>query len=200
MKLYFIKKIDLIKAALAGSLGMNIIDCVCNSIFNHTSLCEFYQGRPLLHLTMPFEEKPKTNLPGDNLRYYRQRKQMTTRQLAEEVGVVPATVVMYENGKHPIPYDVAIKLADVLKIKASLLYDDFSRFLAVPYTEALKTIRMALGLSQKVFAKQIGLAPSYYYKLEEGSRRPSRKVYQKMCAVLKGVNSQTSFLEEHPLQ
>ena len=58
---------------------------------------------------------------------------MTTRQLAEKLDIVPATVVMYENGKHPIPYDVAVKLADVLEIEASLLYDDFSRFLAVPY-------------------------------------------------------------------
>ena len=50
---------------------------------------------------IPFEEKPKTNLPGDNLKYYRQRKQMTTRQLAKKLDIVPATVVMYENGKHP---------------------------------------------------------------------------------------------------
>ena len=34
--------------------------------------------------------------------------------------IVPSTVVMYENGKHPIPYNVAIKLADVLEIEASL--------------------------------------------------------------------------------
>ena len=26
--------------------------------------------------------------------------------------------------------------------------------------------------SQKAFAEQIGIAPSYYYKLEEGNRRP----------------------------
>lgn len=45
--------------------------------------------------------------------------------------IVPSTVVMYENGKHPIPYNVAIKLADVLEIEASLLYDDFSRFISV---------------------------------------------------------------------
>ena len=45
---------------------------------------------------------------------------MTTRQLAEKLDIVPATVVMYENGKHPIPYDVAIKLADVLEIETSL--------------------------------------------------------------------------------
>ena len=37
--------------------------------------------------------------------------------------IVPSTVVMYENGKHPIPYDVAIKLADVLEIvNAELIF------------------------------------------------------------------------------
>ena len=94
-------------------------------------------------------------MPSDNLRYYRQRNNLTTRQLAEQIGVVPATIVMYENGKHPIPYDVAIKLADILEIEESLLYDDFSHFLATPYTEALKSVRMVLGLSLKAFAEQI---------------------------------------------
>lgn len=125
---------------------------------------------------------------------------MTTRQLAEKLDIVPATVVMHENGKHPIPYDVAINLADVLEIEASLLYDDFSRFLAVPYTEALKNVRTALGLSQKAFAEQMKIVPSYYYKLEDGSRRPSRKVYQKICAALEATDLQTSLLWEHPLQ
>lgn len=181
-------------------ISLRISHSICNGIFNHTSLCEFYQGKLLLHLTIPFEEKPKTNLPSDNLKYYRQRKQMTTRQLAEKLDIVPATVVMYENGKHPIPYDVAVKLADVLEIEASLLYDDFSRFLSVPYTEALKSVRTALGLSQKAFAERIGIVPSYYYKLEEGSRRPSRKVYQQMCVALKETNPQTSLLKEYHLQ
>lgn len=182
-------------------IKMHEVSCrICNGIFNHTSLCEFNQGKLLLHLTIPFEKKPKTNLPSDNLKYYRQRKQMTTRQLAEKLDIVPATVVLYESGKHPIPYDVAIKLADVLKIEAALFYDDFSRFLAVPYTEALKSVRMALGLSQKAFAEQIEVIPSYYYKLEEGNRRPSRKVYQKICAVLEATGRQTSLLWEQPLQ
>lgn len=145
-------------------------------------LCEFHQGKLLLYLTIPFEEKPKTNLPSDNLKYYRQRNQMTTRQLAEKLDIVPSTVVMYENGKHPIPYDVAIKLADVLEI------------------EALKSVRTALGLSQKAFAERIGIVPNYYYKLEEGSRRPSRKVYQQMCVALKETNPQASLLKEYHLQ
>ena len=69
---------------------------------------------------------------------------MTTRHIAEKLDIVPATVTMYENGKQPIPYDVAGKLADILEIEASLLYDDFSRFFVVPYTEVLKSVRTAL--------------------------------------------------------
>lgn len=117
-------------------MEMQISYRICNGVFIHTSLCEFHQGKLLLHLTIPFEEKPKTNLLGDNLRYYRQRKQMTTRHLAEKLDIVPATVTMYENGKHPIPYDVSVKLADILEIEASLPYDDFSRFLATLYRSA----------------------------------------------------------------
>lgn len=115
-----------------------ISDFFCNDIVNHTSLCEFYQGKLLLHFAIAFEEKPKSNLPGDNLRYYRLRKSLTTRQLAEQIGVVPATILMYGQNKHPIPYDVANNLAAILNVNADVLYDDFASFLAVPYNEALK--------------------------------------------------------------
>ena len=68
------------------------------------------------------------------------------------------------------------------------------------YTEALKSVRAALGLSQKAFAERIGIVPSYYYKIEEGNRRPSRKVYQKIYAAIETTSLQTSLLGEHPLQ
>ena len=96
-------------------------DILCNDIFNHTLLCQFYQGRLLLYVALPFEEKPKSNLPGDNLKYYRQRKSLTTRQLAEKMDVVPATILMYEQNKHPIPYDIANGLASALDINAEVL-------------------------------------------------------------------------------
>lgn len=84
---------------------------------------------------------------------------------------------MYEQNKHPIPFDVANGLAEMLDVKADLLYDDFAVFLATPYSEALKAIRMSIGMYQRAFAEHIGVIPSYYYKLESGHRRPSRKVY-----------------------
>ena len=91
-------------------------------------------------------------------------------------------------------------MADVLEIEVSLLYDDFSHFLAVPYTEALKSIRTAMGLSQKAFAEQMKIVPGYYYKLEEGNRRPSRKIYQEIWASLEAIDLQNSLLWEHILQ
>lgn len=125
---------------------------------------------------------------------------MSTRQLADCIDVVPATILLYENGKHPIPYDIALRLAEVLEIDVFLLFDDFSLFLAIPYNEALKNVRTALGVSQKAFAEQMEIVPSYYYKLEEGNRRPSRKVYQKICAALEATGLQTSLLWKLPLQ
>ncbi|PND04976.1 hypothetical protein CXT95_00670 [Akkermansia muciniphila] len=46
------------------------------------------------------------------------------------------------------------------KSKIPLLYDNSSRFLAAPYTEALKNVRTAMGLSQEAFAEQIEIVPS----------------------------------------
>ena len=173
---------------------------LCNGIFNHTLLCQFYQGRLLLHVTIPFEEKPTSNLPGDNLRYYRQRKSLTTRQIAEQIDVVSATILMYEQNKHPIPLDVANGLADVLDVNANLLYDDFTVFLSTPYSKALKDIRMSVGMSQRAFAEHIGVIPSYYYKLESGHRRPSRKVYQRMVDTLIRIHPHHSLFEKYKLQ
>ena len=177
-------------------MEMSISYRICNDIFNHTSVCQFYQGRLLLHVTLPFEEKPKSNLPGENLKYYRQRKSLTTRQIAERIEVVPATILMYEQNKHPIPYDVANSLASVLEVNAEVLYDDFAVFLATPY----KDIRMAVGMSQKAFAEHIGVIPSYYYKLESGHRRPSRKVYQRMVDTLAHTHPHHSLFAKHELQ
>ena len=68
---------------------------------------------------------------------------------------------MYEQNKHPIPFDVANGLADVLDVNADLLYDDFAVFLASPYGEALKDIHMSIGISQRAFAEHIVV----YHKL-----------------------------------
>ena len=117
------------------------------------------------------------------MRYYRQLRGLTTRQLAEKLNIVPATVLGYEQGRFPIPYDIAVLSAKVLQISESLLFDDFSVFIDAPYTELLHTVRKRYGLNQVDFAENAGISPSIYAKWESGSRRPSRKMYQQLKVI-----------------
>ena len=48
------------------------------------------------------------------MRYYRQLRELTTRQLAEKLNIVPATVLAYEQGRFPIPYEISIAAAEML--------------------------------------------------------------------------------------
>ena len=73
-----------------------------------------------------------------------------------------------------------MRLSERLKIDAELLCDSFAAFIASPYTETLKVIRKELKLNQREFAELVGLKASYYYQMEKGNRKPSRKVYQQI--------------------
>ncbi len=169
-----------------------IIHSICNYIFNCTSLYQYYQGKLLIHLAIPFEEKTKDKLLGDYLQYYRLRKSLTTRQVAGAIGIVSATITLYERNQHPIPHDTAVLLANILEIDVS--------FIAAPYTDELKRIRSEMSLSQREAAEMTGLTSSYYSKLEEGTRRPSRKLYHQIMERIKSVNPQTSHSNDEPLQ
>ena len=46
------------------------------------------------------------------------------RQLAGKLNIVPATVLAYEQERFPIPYDIAVLLAEELQVSESLLFDD----------------------------------------------------------------------------
>ena len=117
------------------------------------------------------------------MRHYRRLRGLTTRQLAEKLNIVPATVLGYEQGHFPIPYEISIAAAEMLQITKELLFDDFCIFISAPYTEILHTVRKRYGLNQVDFAENAGISPSIYAKWESGSRRPSRKMYQQLKVI-----------------
>lgn len=136
----------------------------------------------LMHLKFCFEGIPTKQSPGAMLRYYRQRKGLSTRQLAESVGIVPATVPAYEQGKFPIPYQTVIRLAAVLEIDRALLFDDFAKFIAYPYNDKLREVRQKYELSQSAFAEKGNISCGIYAKWETAIRQPSRKMYEQLAA------------------
>lgn len=160
----------------------------CNGILNHTELYEYKHGKMLMHLKFCFESIPNKPTPAAMLRYYRQHKGLTTRQLVESVGIVPATLLMYEREKFPIPYQTAVTFADILEIDRNLLFDDFARFMDYPYSDRLREIRKVYGLNQTDFAEKAGISLSIYSKWEGGSRQPSRKMYEQLVTTYPEIN------------
>ena len=142
----------------------------------------------LMHFQFCFEGIPAKQTPAVILRYYRQRKGLTTRQLAESVGIVPATLLMYEREKFPIPYQTAEAFADILEIDRNLLFDEFAQFMDYSYSDRLREVRKAHRLNQATFAEKAGISLSIYSKWESGSRQPSRKMYQHLVTTYPQIN------------
>ncbi|MCI8270803.1 MAG: helix-turn-helix domain-containing protein [Erysipelotrichaceae bacterium] len=142
-----------------------------------------------MHLHFCFKGFPTEQTPAAMLKYYWQRKGLTTRQLAESIGVVvPSTVLMYERGHFPIPYQTAVAMAEVIEIDRSLLFDEFAQFMDYPYSDRLREVRKAHKLNQATFAEKAGISLSIYSKWESGSRQPSRKMYRQLVNTYPEIN------------
>ena len=176
--------ISYIRFVLIINCFSSILRCEDDTILNHTDLYEYKHEKILIHLNFCFEGFPTEETPAAMLKYYRQRKGLTTRQLAESVEVVPATVLMYERGQFPIPYQTAVAMAKVLEIDRNLLFDEFAQFLDYPYSDRLREVRKAHRLNQAAFAEKTGISLSIYSKWEGGSRQPSKKMYQQLVTTI----------------
>ena len=82
----------------------------------------------MIHLTFDYKTDEKCTTPGQYLKYHRTFQGLTTRELAEKVGIVPATLVMYENDRHPIKYKTAVALANALGIDRNRLLDEYKAY------------------------------------------------------------------------
>ena len=140
----------------------------------------------MIHLTLDYQSDQDCRTPGEYLRYHRTFQGKTTREVAESVGIVPATLVLYENDKHPIKYNTAVSLAQELNIDLNRLLDSYTSFVDYPCGEFLKEVRKGLSLSQAEIAKDIGVSQTAYSGWERGDRVPRRQDYQKIvCALQK---------------
>ena len=165
-----------------------ILWCKLNTILNHTRVYNFEKGKLILHLRYDFESNEFCDTVGKRLRYYRQLKGYSTRQLADMVGVVPATITLYENDKHPIKYKTAVSIAEVLEIDRTLLLDDYTTFVNYPCNKLLQELRGKLNLNQSEIATMIGVAPNSYSAWENASRAPRRQEYKNIIPLLQKAN------------
>ena len=137
----------------------------------------------MIHLTFDYKSDKDCATSGQYLRYHRKLKGMSTKELTEKVGIVPATLVLYENDKRPIQYNAAIALADALGIERNRLLDTYAAFVGYPCSKLLQTIRAELSISQMQFAEKMGRSRNGRRRLSGIFTRRGRRAYRTLQAL-----------------
>ena len=107
---------------------------------------------------------------ADKLRWYRYRKALLQREIAELIGIDRSTYIRYEEYGHDYyPIEHMKKLADLYGVPVTELLDEFNLFLYNDQGKQIREIRNRLGLSRKEYAKIIGVHPG---SLKNGSLIP----------------------------
>ena len=166
-------------------MELQISHSLTDSNLNHTGIYLYSKGKIMIHLTFDYKTDEKCTTPGQYLKYHRTFQGLSTRELAEKVGIVPATLVLYENDRHPIKYKTAVALANALGIDRNRLLDKYTAFVDYPYSSLLKKVRQDLSLTQIQMAELIGIGQTSYSGWEREIRVPRRKEYDKILAALK---------------
>ncbi len=169
-----------------------------DSNLNHTGIYLYSKGKIMIHLTFGYKTDEKCTTPGQYLKYHRTFQGFTTRELAEKVGIVPATLVLYENDRHPIKHSTAVALANALGIDRNRLLDKYTAFVDYPYSSLLKKVRQELSLTQMQMAEVIGIGQTSYSGWEREIRVPRRKEYEKILAALKKLKVNVDIYLCHP--
>ena len=172
--------------------------CLTDSNLNHTGIYLYSKGKIMIHLTFDYKTDEKCTTPGQYLKYHRTFQGFTTRELAEKVGIVPATLVLYENDRHPIKHSTAVALANALGIDRNRLLDKYTAFVDYPYSSLLKKVRQELSLTQMQMAEVIGIGQTSYSGWEREIRVPRRKEYEKILAALKKLKVNVDIYLCHP--
>ena len=60
---------------------------------------------------------------GQRLKYFREQRNLSRRQVAEHIGVAPRTLASYERGEREASSDMIIKIADLYGVTFAKLTD-----------------------------------------------------------------------------
>lgn len=95
---------------------------------------------------------------ADKLRYYRHKKALWQKDVAEKTGIHRATYCAYEQEDRKIPYplDKLSKIAELFDVEITDLLDHYNLFLYNGQGQQIRALRQSLGLSKKEFGKLYG--------------------------------------------
>ena len=117
---------------------------------------------------------------ADKLRWYRYRKALLQREIADLIGIDRGTYIRYEEYGHGYyPIEHMKKLADLYGIHVTELLDDFNLFIYNDQGRQIREKRKQLGLSQRKYAEIIGVNTSSLKNWEHNTVRIFKSTWEK---------------------
>ena len=140
--------------------------------------------------TVKFQDKhqnPDTlTETSDKLRYLRHTLGWYQSDMAQYLGIPRAVYANYEtvgNTQH-FPIELLEKVSGLFKVDITYLMDDYNLFLYRGQGEQIKQARLKMGLSRCAFADMLHIHNDYLYAWESGTRKITKKTYEKIKHVL----------------
>ncbi len=141
-----------------------------------TASISYFQGKLLYHLACDMKTPDENAAVGERIRFYR----MKGNTLADLIGISRYAIIDYGNNQTEPLLDDLKKTANTLDIEVDKLYDDYYRFLARPYSEKIKQIRMDNNLLQRELGEMFGVGRLAVERWEHGRNKVTRTVWEKL--------------------
>lgn len=115
----------------------------------------------------------------ENLNYLISEKEITSKQLAEELNMTQSSICHYRKGSHTPPMSKIIKFADYfncsvdyfLGLEEEHLNQTFK--VCPPLPERMAALPSVFCMSAYKFCREVGIHESSYYEWKNGSSEPN---------------------------
>lgn len=168
---------------------MYIMACHCPSGVKYAPLYihsfQLLQPRKLLEaerFNIKYSGPSEIATVSDKLRYYRHKKALRQKDVAEKTGIHRATYCAYEqeDRKIPYPFDKLSKIAELFDVEITDLLDEYNLFLYNGQGQQIMALRQSLGLTKKEFGKLYGFHVYTVNKWENDSIQILKSTWAKL--------------------
>lgn len=105
---------------------------------------------------------------ADKLRWYRYKRALLQREVADFIGIDRSTYIHYEEGRRSCyPIENMEKLAALFHVPVTELLDDFHKFLYQDQGKQIREKRLQLHMTQNEYAKMLGIPLGSLKKWEQ---------------------------------
>ena len=132
-------------------------------------------------LNVEYTDPAKFETTQDKLRWYKNRRGLLQRDVADYVGIDRSTYSSYEEaGRDYYPIEHMERLADFYSISVTTLLDDFNLFLYFGQGKQIKQMREYRGMTQREYAEFLGIPFGTLKQWEIDRVRMSKRAWEKL--------------------